>query len=109
MDAQYSCAAAAGLTALVQGLVRYAVENPVAVDVPSAVLSENNFRVARYGLETTVVGTGGVARSVRELAGEAISDARNVLAADGLDAPLIEVEKLLVDLPEPERQRRVHA
>jgi carboxylate-amine ligase len=109
MDAQYSTATAAGLTALVQGLVRHAVENPVAVDVPSAVLSENSFRVARYGLETTVTGVDGSHRPVRELAVEAVRDARAVLAADGLDQPLAEVEKIVADPPEYVRQRRLHA
>jgi hypothetical protein len=35
MDAQPSLRHAVGLVALVQGLVRYAVENPVAADLPA--------------------------------------------------------------------------
>ncbi len=108
MDAQPSLWDAAGLTALVQGLVRHAVENPVTVDVPSSVLSENNFRVARHGLETTVVALDGCHRSVRELAYEAIRDARATLAEDGFDEPLASVEKMLRDQPEYQRQRRLH-
>ncbi len=109
MDAQPSLTAAAGLAALVQGLVRHAVEKPVAVDVPSPVLEENSFRTARHGLETTVVDIDGTRRSVRELAAEAIRDARAALAADGLDAALEAVEHLLATETSSARQRRLHA
>ena len=108
MDAQPSLAAAAGLTALAQGLVRLAVENPVAFDVPSPILEENSFRVARHGLETTVVDVDGRHRPVRELAARALSEARAVLSGDGLDAALDGVERLLAEEPSYARQRRLN-
>ena len=107
MDPQPSLAAAAGLTALVQGLARDAVEHPSGVDVPGAVLGENDFRVARHGLETTVVDLDGTVRPVRELARELVARARAVLD-DRQVAPLEAVDQLLVDEPGDARQRRIH-
>lgn len=109
MDAQPSLDAVAGLTALVQGLARHAVERPCVVDMPSAVLAENDFRAARYGLQARLVDLDGALRPVRELAALLLAEARIDLRADGLDAPLAGVEKLLRDEPEYARQRRVHA
>jgi carboxylate-amine ligase len=109
MDAQCSLDRAAGLAALVQGLVRAAVERPSPVDLPTAVLDENDFRAARFGLETRVVDLDGHMRPMRHIAARAIFRASSVLSADGLDEPLA---WLLADLegePEYERQRRVHA
>lgn len=109
MDAQPSVEAGAGLAALAQGLVRYSVDRPIADDVPSAVLAENSFRVARHGLETTIADLDGSMRSVRELAATMLEEARTVLRADGLEAPLAGVEKLLCDETDYARQRRLHA
>jgi carboxylate-amine ligase len=109
LDAQPSLAAAAGLAALAQGLVRYAVENPVAFDVPGAVLAENSFRAARHGLETTLVDVDGRHRPVRELATHLVGAARDVLAPDGLAEPLSAVEQLLAEETGPARQRRLYA
>jgi carboxylate-amine ligase len=109
MDAQPSVEVAAGLAALVQGLVRHAVERPVAIDVPSEVLAENSFRVARGGLEARVVDVDGVVRPVRGLAAAALADARSTLAPDGLDRPLSAVEELLAGTPSYQRQRDLHA
>lgn len=109
MDAQPSLTRAAGLAALAQGLVRRAVEEPVAFDVPSPVLAENSFRTARYGLETTIADVDGTMRPVRELAARMLSEAREVLAPDGLDGALEGVEQILAEEPEYARQRRLHA
>lgn len=109
MDSQPSLGAAAGLAALVQGLVRLAVEQPVAFDVPSPVLAENGFRVARHGLETRITDVDGRLRPVRELAAELVRAARAVLAPDGHEAALDGVERLLTDEPAYARQRRLHA
>jgi len=73
------------------------------------VLTENNFRVARYGLEARIVDRDGTMRPVRQLAARAVAEARAVLGAEGLDAPLEVVERLLGSEPEYERQRRIHA
>jgi len=108
MDAQPSLNTAAGLAALTQGLVRYAVENPPDIDVPSAVLAENSFRVARYGLETTVTDVHGTSRPMRELAAEMLDEARAALRSDRLDERLEDVEKLLASETDYARQRRLH-
>jgi carboxylate-amine ligase len=108
MDAQPSLRRAAGLAALVQAMVRHAVEQPCAVDIPGAVLGENDFRVARHGLDTTITDLDGTRRPVRELAQRLVTRAHAVLD-DGQGAALDAVDQVLVDDPEYVRQRRVHA
>jgi carboxylate-amine ligase len=108
MDAQPSLHTAAGLTALVQGVVRHAVERPCTVDLPSAVLGENDFRVARHGLETTITDLDGTLHPVRQLARRMVARARAVLDDDQV-AALQAVDQLLGDEPEYVRQRRLHA
>jgi carboxylate-amine ligase len=108
MDAQPSLDAIAGLTALIQGVVRHAVEQPGAPDVPSPVLTENDFRVARHGLEARIVDVDGSMRPVRDLAAELLARARAVLD-DGQTAALDGVAQLLTDEPGYTRQRRIHA
>ncbi|MFL6156293.1 MAG: YbdK family carboxylate-amine ligase [Marmoricola sp.] len=109
MDAQPSLSVAAGLSALTQGMVRCAVEQPLAVDVPSEVLAENSFRAARYGLETTIADVDGTMRPLRVVAARMLEEARDVLRTDDLDAPLQEVDRLLADETSYARQRRLHA
>lgn len=109
MDVQPSTAAAAGLTALVQGLARHAVEAPLDADVPTQVLAENDFRVARHGLDATITDLDGTMRPVREIAVRLVGDALDALGDDGLDDPLEEVAKILADEPAYVRQRRLHA
>jgi carboxylate-amine ligase len=109
MDAQSSLSCAAGLVALVQALARCAVEQPLGADLPTEVLAENDFRVARAGLEARIVDVDGVMRPVRDLAATALDDARAVLAGDGAGSPLDVVEQILGDEPEYTRQRRIHS
>ena len=109
MDARPSLDEAAGLTTLIQGLARHAAERPIAVDLPGEVLATNDFRAARDGLEARVVDVDGALRPMRQLAFDALQDARAVLSADGLEGPLEGVERLLAGEPEYERQRRLHA
>lgn len=109
MDAQWSLEVAAGLASLVQGLARFAVERPLAVDVPSEVLAENDFRAARDGLDARIVDIDGTMRPVRQLAARALDEAQAALADDGKDGPLIAIDELLGGEPEHTRQRRVHA
>jgi len=108
MDAQPSLRTISGLVALVQGLVRHAVEQPCTVDVPSAVLGENDFRVARHGLETRIVEPDGAMRPVREVACNLVARARCALD-DGQAEALDGVERLLSGEPDYVRQRRLHA
>lgn len=105
MDAVPSLATVAGLTALVQGIARRAVEAPDVLDLPDDVLAVNDHRACRHGLETRVVDVDGTMRPLREVAVRVLADARVVLAADGLDGPLDVVEAMLIGPGEPDRQR----
>lgn len=107
MDSQPSLDTVAGLTALVQGLVRRAVEMPDLADVPEVVLDANDHRATRHGLAARVVDEAGTMRPLRELGVQAVQEARDVLAPDGLDGPLEVVDRMLVEATESERQRRL--
>ncbi len=109
MDAVPSVALAAGLTALVQGIARRAVEEPDGSDVPDDILAVNDDRTIRHGMEAWVVDVDQLRRPLREVALRVLAEAREVLRADGLDAPLDAVEKLLAGEPEPDRHRRLVA
>lgn len=107
MDVQPSLDTVAGLAALVQGLARFAAERPLTAELPDVVLDENDFRVARHGLGARITDVDGTMRPVRDLAFQAVVEARSALAPDGLDAPLVEVERILSSEPEYARQRRI--
>ena len=107
MDAVPSVALAAGLTSLVQGIARRAVEQPDALDLSDDVLGINDDRVARHGLDTRVVDVDHELRPLREVAARTLAEARATLAVDGLAAPLDAVEERLAAEPEPARQRRL--
>jgi carboxylate-amine ligase len=109
MDAVPSVTLAAGLTALVQGIARRAVEQPDELDLSDDVLGVNDDRSARHGLDTRVVDVDRTARPMREIAARVLAEARETLAADGLDDPLDAVEERLAGEAEPERQRRLVA
>ena len=104
-----SLSTVAALTALVQGIARRAVESPDDVDLDDDVLAVNDHRAARHGLDTRVVDVDGSLRPLREVAGRVVAEARAVLAADRMDAPLEPLEGALVRETEPNRQRRVVA
>jgi carboxylate-amine ligase len=105
MDAVPSLSAVAGLSALVQGIARRAVESSDPVDLSDDVLAANDHRVTRWGLETRVVDVDGTPRHVREIAARVVTEARTTLAGDGLDGPLDAVESMLRAAAEPDRQR----
>lgn len=109
MDAQPSLRRVAALTALVQGIARRAVEAPDADDLPDHVVAVNDEQVTRHGLEGRVVEVDGTVRPLREAAVRVLAEARQVLAGDGLDPPLDEVEAMLAGPAEAERQRRLVA
>jgi carboxylate-amine ligase len=109
MDAVPSLAAVAGLTALVQGIARRAVDSPDAVDLGEDVLAVNDHRAGRHGLEARVVDVDLVLRPLREVAARVLAEARAELAPDGHDAPLDAVEAILARETEPERHRRLVA
>jgi glutamate---cysteine ligase / carboxylate-amine ligase len=108
MDVQASLSRVAGLTALVQGMTRHLVDNPDAVDLPDDVLAANDFRACRHGLDTTVVDIDGCSRPLREVAQRILRQARQALAADGLDRALDVVEAMVRAPAEADRQRRLH-
>ena len=109
MDAVPSLALAAGLAALVQGIARRAVESPDLLDLSDDVLTVNDERATRYGLDTRVVDVDQELRPLREVAARSLAEARDALRPDGLDRPLDAVEKVLADAPAPDRQRRLVA
>jgi glutamate---cysteine ligase / carboxylate-amine ligase len=109
MDAQPSLARVAGLTALVQGIARRAVEAPDPEDLADDVVAINDQRAARDGLDPRIVDVDGTMRPLREVAGRVLAQARAVLAPDGRAAPLDVVEEMLLEPSEPARQRRLHA
>jgi carboxylate-amine ligase len=109
MDAVADLDLAAGLAALMQGLARYAVENPPCVDLPTAVLRENDFRAARYGLDARITDVDGHVRSLRQLGIEAVREAGSALFSDGTAGPLEAVSAALTARNECDRQRRVVA
>ena len=107
MDAQPSLQHAVGLVALVQGLARHAADDPPTTDLPSAVLAANDFRAFRYGLDTRLTDVDGRMRPVRDMAAEAIADARSALGGGPDDEALDAVEDYLHGEPEYQRQRRI--
>jgi carboxylate-amine ligase len=94
MDVQASLSDAAGLGALVHCLARRAVEED-APPVPAEALRWSAFRAARDGLDAELVGPDGGVRPLRELAAEALADARSVAAELGASDALDDVERLL--------------
>jgi carboxylate-amine ligase len=109
MDALPSVDRCVALTALAQGMARHAAEVPTSVDLPVEVVQENDFRAYRYGLEARVLDTDGHLKPLRQLATEALEDARDALAADGLDGALDGIAAMLAEPLECQRQRRIHA
>ena len=109
MDAVPSLSTVAALTALVQGIARRAVESPDEVDLEDDVLAVNDHRAARYGLDTRVVDVDRSLRPLREIAGRVVAEARAVLAADRMEAPLDALDAAVAGETEPNRQRRVVA
>jgi carboxylate-amine ligase len=109
MDALPSVEHCVALTALAQGMARHAAEVPTSVDLPVEVLQENDFRAYRYGLDARVLDVDGHVKPLRQLATEALREAEDALAADGLDEPLAGIEAMLGEPLQCERQRRVHA
>ena len=104
----------AALTALVQGIARRAVESPDEVDLEDDVLAVNDHRAARYGLDTRVVDVDRSLRPLREIAGRVVAEARSVLAADRMDAPLDALDAALAgetgaEPPTPGRRGGWHA
>ena len=109
MDSVPSLSMVAALTALVQGIARRAVESPDEVDLEDDVLAVNDHRAARHGLDTRVVDVDRSLRPLREIAGRVVAEARAVLAADRMEAPLDPLDAALARETEPNRQRRVVA
>jgi carboxylate-amine ligase len=107
MDAQPSQHHAMWLVALVRGLAMQAAESPPRADLPPAVLTANDFRALRYGLDTRIVDVDGRMRPMRAIAADAIADARSALAGEEDEDVLNTAEAYLDAEPEPQRQRRV--
>lgn len=109
MDAQPSLSRVAGLTALVQGIARRAVEAPDPEELSDDVTAVNDHRVARHGLDARIVDVDGTLRPLRDIADRVLAEAREMLTPDGLDRPLEVVEEMLLEPDEPARQRHLVA
>jgi carboxylate-amine ligase len=107
MDAQHSISRAAGLTALVQGVARHAVEAPDTHDLPDEVVIANDFEACRHGLDATILDVDGSRRPMRAVIASTLEEAGSALAPDGLDGPLEIVRAMLVEPPEYSRQREL--
>ncbi|GAB7006608.1 carboxylate-amine ligase [Nocardioides sp. AN3] len=106
MDSVPSLELAGGLAALAQGLARHAVERHSVTDLPDIVLRENDFRAARFGLDASITDVDGCQRPIRDVAREAIAQARGALGPGSADA-LDTLSAALTSECESERQRRL--
>jgi glutamate---cysteine ligase / carboxylate-amine ligase len=108
MDAQARLGAVAGLSALVHGLALALLDGRAAPPVPGAEIVESSFRAGRDGLEATLRWDGAM-RPLRELASEAIGQARAALRERGADGALEEAERILREGNGADRMRAAHA
>ena len=72
-------------------------------------VAANDFRAVRGGLDARAVDLDGRVRPMRDLALDAVADARSGLAGLEDDEPLQALGASLWAEPEPQRQRRIHA
>ncbi len=103
MDSQSSVATIAGLTALIQALARWAVDQRGPWP-DRQVLMESSFRAARDGLDATLWDGAGL-RPATEVARTTLELARPYAAELGGEGALEEVERLLIDGNGARRQR----
>jgi carboxylate-amine ligase len=103
MDSQASLGAVAGLTALVQALARWAVEQHGPWE-DRQVLMESSFRAARDGLDATLWHEGALWPAV-EVTRATLDLVRPYAAELGGDGALEEIERLLVEGNGAARQR----
>jgi glutamate---cysteine ligase / carboxylate-amine ligase len=108
MDAQARLGAVAGLSALVHGLALALLDGRAAPPVPGAEIVESSFRAGRDGLEATLRWDGAM-RPLRELASEAIAEARAALSERGAVRALEEAERILREGNGADRMRAAHA
>jgi glutamate---cysteine ligase / carboxylate-amine ligase len=103
MDAQSSLGSIAGLTALVQALAQWGVEQR-GPRARRQVLIESSFRAARGGLGATLWHDGALRPAV-DVARATLELARPYAIELGSDAALEEIERLLIDGNGASRQR----
>jgi carboxylate-amine ligase len=106
MDSQSSLGTIAGLTALVQALARWAVEQ----DGPGEdrqVLMESSFRAARDGIDATLWHREALRPAV-EVARDTLELARPYACELGAEGALEEIERVLVDGNGAQRQRAAY-
>jgi carboxylate-amine ligase len=107
MDSQSSLGSAAGLAALVHALARMGVEERGPWE-HREVLMESSFRAARDGLDATLWHDGAL-RPVPEIARATVELARPYAREVGSEAPLEEIERILVEGNGALRQRAAFA
>lgn len=103
MDSQASLGAISGLTALVQSLARWAVEQHSPWE-DRQVLMESSFRAARDGLDATLWHEGAL-RPAAEVTRATLELVRPYAAELGSEGALEEIERLLVEGNGAARQR----
>jgi glutamate---cysteine ligase / carboxylate-amine ligase len=103
MDSQSSLGAVAGLTALVQALARWAVEQHGPWE-ERQVLMESSFRAARDGLDATLWHRGALRPAV-DVARDTLELVRPYAGELGSDGALEEIDRLLVEGNGASRQR----
>jgi carboxylate-amine ligase len=107
-DAQTRIATVAGLAALVQALAATLVDRP-ASSQPRAMIAENKWRAARYGLDGTLVDLAhDTKRPAREAVRELLDLARPAARRLGCAAELEEIEAACSRGDGADEQRRVY-
>ncbi|HEX8102928.1 MAG TPA: YbdK family carboxylate-amine ligase [Solirubrobacteraceae bacterium] len=108
MDAQSRLDSAAGLAALVHGLVIDGTLGPPGDPPPREVLVEGSFRASRDGLDARIWSRGAL-RPLREVARTALDIARRHARDLGAEDALEGVERILAEGNGADRMRAAHA
>ena len=108
MDAQSSLARVAGLAALVHGLAIHEALSPRREWLEREPIEESIFWATSHGLEAQLYGAAGL-QSVPATARSAVELARGQLRELGADAPLDEIERILIEGGGADLQRKAFA
>jgi carboxylate-amine ligase len=108
MDAQSSLERVAGLAALVHGLAIHEALSPRRDWLEREPIEESIFWATSHGVEAKLYGVEGL-RTVPEAARSAVELARGHLRELGSDAPLDEIDRILVEGGGANMQRKAYA
>jgi glutamate---cysteine ligase / carboxylate-amine ligase len=107
MDSQSSLASIAGLAALVQALTKHLAESAANTSMRREVIAEASFRAGRDGVAATLP-DGDSLRPVRDIAADVLALVRPHARELGSEAPLDEIERILLDGNGADRQRAAY-